>query len=236
MPVHELIRIPVWQGNRIIDLGHVAEIAAGVGGDLTRLDFGYRIVQYDEVDAAGNRIKQSYLIDGQHRARILRDTALLPDFLCIVIEKSVGSELEAIAYFNTLNNVKPMHWSDTNLVISKYIAEIECAFNTRKTQLIRKGRSVRPYLSVDRLREVLLAAKEVLSEDVDRIKGFATRAVEWNSAAVRHAELTLGLGEGGKHAEMLEKCSKMGFMLACDPRLPWVSELLGVGAKGKRGS
>lgn len=40
----QLINIPIWKGNRIIDMKHVDELAAAVGENVKRLDFNYRIV------------------------------------------------------------------------------------------------------------------------------------------------------------------------------------------------
>jgi hypothetical protein len=68
MSAKELIRIPVWQGNRILDTEHVSEIQRAISTDIRKLDFGYRIVSYMDTDASGRALKQYALIDGQHRA------------------------------------------------------------------------------------------------------------------------------------------------------------------------
>jgi hypothetical protein len=103
-----------------------------------------------EPDATGTPVRQSYLIDGQHRCHILRSATAL-DFPVIVTEKDVASESDAIDFFNTINTVKPQQWSiDPALIVNLYIVELEKAF----PKMIRPS-THRPYLSVDRLREAL---------------------------------------------------------------------------------
>ena len=43
-----LIRIPIWKGNRIIDLEHVKNIKESVNYNAYFLDSGYKTIQYDE--------------------------------------------------------------------------------------------------------------------------------------------------------------------------------------------
>jgi len=149
MTARELVAIPVWKGNRTLDVAHAKAIAAAVT-DIRTLDSGYRIVNYMEPDATGTPVRQSYLIDGQHRCHILRSATAL-DFPVIVTEKDVASESDAIDFFNTINTVKPQQWSiDPALIVNLYIVELEKAF----PKMIRPS-THRPYLSVDRLREAL---------------------------------------------------------------------------------
>lgn len=60
MGAKELIKVPVWNGNRIIDGGHVQRIKSSLGSRVQKLDFGYRIVTYDENDAGGNTVTSRY--------------------------------------------------------------------------------------------------------------------------------------------------------------------------------
>lgn len=227
MSAKELIRIPVWQGNRILDTEHVSEIQRAIGTDISKLDFGYRIVSYWDTDASGRALRQYALIDGQHRAAVLRqamDSELCcPDFSVVVLEKAVESEYDIIAYFNALNNAKPILWTDTTLIVNKYIAELEAAFNKPKLQLIRKGNAHRPYLSVEKLRVALSAIKD-LSASPTAIAAFIERVKAWNNAYVARA-YTMAAFSSEKEYAMLFKCADIGFMLAHDPKLGWVAEL-----------
>lgn len=154
MLARDLVAIPVWKGNRTLDTAHAAAIAAAVT-DIRNLDSGYRIVNYTEPDATGTLMRQSYLIDGQHRCHVLKNSKEPLEFPVVVTEKDVATESDAIDFFNTINTVKPQQWTiDPALIVNQYIAELEKAFNTPKVKLIRPS-THRPYLSVDRLRDAL---------------------------------------------------------------------------------
>lgn len=180
-------------------------------------------------------------MDGQHRAAVLRDyfsTHILePDFPVVVLEKHVESEWDVISYFNALNNAKPVKWSDPGLLTNKYIQELEaafCAAGAKKkgasAQLIRPGATCRPYLGVEKLRTALMteAMAGKLSSTESEIKAFVERVLAWNTAAVRDAGLTTVFGTKSKKVDvdMIDKAAKLGFMLALDPKLGWIKQLL----------
>jgi hypothetical protein len=251
MGAKEMLAVPVWQGQRILDPAHVTALKAVVGTNAKQLDFGYRIVSREEENAFGSIVLMSYLVDGQHRAAVLRDyfaTHILePDFPVVVLEKNVESEWDVISYFNALNNAKPVKWSDPGLLTNKYIQELEAAFcassagagsvpggsKKKGPQLIRPGATCRPYLGVEKLRAALMteAAAGKLSSTESEIKAFVERIVAWNAKAVRDAGLTTvfsGAAGSSKKvdADMIDKAAKLGFMLALDPKLGWIKALL----------
>ena len=126
--------LPTWKGQRILDKTHSDAIKAAVGDNVQSLDSGYSIVKYKEEATDGSSVVSIYLIDGQHRASIIRDyyleTVCEPDFNVTVMEKTVESESDAIEYFNKINNVKAQQWRmDPNLLINNYISAIEKVFN-----------------------------------------------------------------------------------------------------------
>lgn len=229
MPASELVRIDIWKGNRTIDTSHVETLAAAVGRNLRRLATGYHVVQYEEPDATGRLVSKTCIVDGQHRARVLRDAeraGALLDFDCIVEEQPVADELAIIVYFNQLNNAKPQQWDvDTTLISNHYIAKLSEAFNT-KERLFRQGRTRRPYISCDAVREVLLKHHTRLSLHEERIKEFVARVQEWNADKIRKADIAFVVGEGGKDADMMKKCVDHQFMLGFDPKLSWIAECL----------
>jgi hypothetical protein len=59
MSARALIRIPIWKGNRIIDLEHVKNIKDSVDYRAYLLDSGYRTIQYDEVDETNTPVKKT---------------------------------------------------------------------------------------------------------------------------------------------------------------------------------
>lgn len=224
MTARQLVALPVWKGNRILDTDHVVAIKKKAT-DVRLLDSGYRIINCMEPNPSGVLVQQAYLIDGQHRAAILREhfltTLCEPDFVVVVIEKDVASESEAIEYFNVINTAKPQQWrTDPALLVNQYIAEIERRFNDKKVKLIRQGATCRPYLSVDRLREALRASIMVLPQEAAAIREFGARAVVKNQELVDAAPMmTLA---GTATGRLYERAAATGFALAIDLR--WIKE------------
>ena len=229
MTARELVALPVWKGNRILDTEHVAAIKKKTT-DVRRLDSGYRIVNCMEPNPSGVLVKQAYLIDGQHRAAILREhflsTLCEPDFVVVVTEKDVASESEAIEYFNVLNTMKPQQWrTDPAILVNQYIAELERRFNSKRIKMIRQGSTCRPYLSVDRLREALRAAITELPQEATAIEEFGVRVVAKNQELVAAAPLmTLGTKSSSK---FYERAAATGFALALSSELNWIKECAG---------
>ncbi len=229
MPASELVRIPVWKGNRIIDHGHVRTIAEAVGPNVRVLDFGYRLVRYTVNDGAGIPTTVTELVDGQHRHAVLREYFEPPffgeDFQVIATVKHVESEMDIIEYFNTLNSVKSITWSDPTLIANAYICALEKAFNKPKALLIRSGETRRPYLSAEKIREELKKYTGLRGTKAE-ITGFVERVVAWNNARIRSADLESAFG--ARNAEFATRASSIGFMLAVDPKLPWIRECVRV--------
>lgn len=226
MSAKALIMVPIWKGNRIIDLTHVNSIKSDIGNEINKLDNGYKIIKYFEDDENGNKIKKTYLIDGQHRRSVISDAfdnnSELNDFIVTVTEKTVQSELEAIEYFRSINNVKSIQFEeDSNLVINKYIAELINAFDSKKN-LIRNGATKRPYLSVDKLREKL----QKMSDKIKLInsKKFVEKVMAINYKILSELEV-YSLNYSGKDSKMIERILELKFGLAWDEKLKWLDEV-----------
>ena len=237
VPVRILLNIPVWQGNRVVNFAHVEAIAAKVGSCIQQLDFGYRSVRALETDAAGKEIVVRQLVDGQHRQHVLRryfeeNPMGNREFKIILIEKPVVSELETIEYFNTINTVSPIKWSDKNLVVNAYLAELEAAFNTPKNLYIRKINTRRPFVSADKLRQILQAEEGRLQTSVEAIRAFVGRVRAWNAEQLATAAATAAVnqpmleGKDSTEVAMLERAIEKKFMLGTDPKFRWVRTLL----------
>jgi len=228
MSARDLVKVPVWNGNRTLDKAHAGRIRDAVGLNVNHLDSGYRIVHYLEPDTSGHMVRQSYLIDGQHRADVLREHFLSslcePDFPVVVVEKDVSSETEAIEFFNAINNVKPQQWrTDPAILVNKYIAEFERRFNTKSGKMIRQA-TVRPYLSVEKLRDALKAVTDQLGQEKASVEAFVQRAFDKNKEMLGKASVLVLANT--KDSKYYEKAAGVGFMLAVDPKMPWVRELL----------
>jgi hypothetical protein len=227
------LRTPIWKGNRILDTAHVAELQKAIGSNVQLLDSGYRIVQYEELDAANRPVLQSYILDGQHRAAVLKDhfdnTVCEPDFPVLVTVKRVADEEGAIAFFNAVNKCKPQHWKmDPTLLVNKYIAALIKRFNgSKKVLLIRPGATHRPYLSSDKLRDALLLYSKDLKQSSEDVRAFVDRVVRWNTQEVGVSQMTLSLNEvPKKEIGILEKSIEMGFLLAFDGAFRWIHACL----------
>lgn len=158
--IYELIHIPIWKGNRILDKQHVDNIKKGVQS-IEHLDSGYKIVSYPEVNVDGKHIEQLYIVDGQHRLSVLKDAVLnnqLNNFNVTVTVIRLNDELEAIQYFNQINTVKPIQFKeDPVLLANKYVSYLINKWpNQQKMKYFRSGITKRPYLSIDKLREMII--------------------------------------------------------------------------------
>ncbi len=224
----ELVAIPIWKNNRILDRKHVAEIQRDVG-DVRLLDHNYHIGILMEKDAGDNEVEQKYIIDGQHRHQVLKqhfdNVMCAADFPVLVFERRFESEGELIEYFNAINKSKPVQpWLDENLILNNYIRAIEEAFASRK-QFLRPARCHRPYLSTDRLRDAL---REHMKELPTTLKGaidFAKAVKEWNDTVIKNETYVLGI-RGTKKREYFEKGAKIGFVLAYDDKFGWIRDCL----------
>jgi hypothetical protein len=103
------------------------------------------------------------------------------------------------------------------------VVELEKRFNTKKPGFIRHTATVRPYLGTDKLREALKAVVASLGQEKASIESFATRAWEKNKELLEKASVLVLANT--KDSKYYEKAAAVGFMLAVDPKLPWVREL-----------
>jgi len=227
----ELVAIPIWKGQRILDNQHASMIKSSIGENINILDSGYSIIKYKEENADGKVVLSSYLIDGQHRASVIRDfyssTICEPDFNVTVTEYTVDSESDAIEYFNKINNVKAQQWKmDPNLLINKYIHEIEKAFNTnKKCLLIRPTSTTRPYMSSSTLREVLKENKHHLKNNKSDVEKFVDMVKQHNITLIN--EFTLAISQpNSKDSTLKERAIGVNFALAYHTKMKWVYDCL----------
>lgn len=225
----ELINVEVWKGNRVIDLKHVVKIQTKIGSDfekLKKLDNGYRIVSIEAKDAGGADILEYYVVDGQHRLKVLQEfyktNLFADDFDIVVIEKRVKSETDIINYFNEINHAKPILWkSDPNMVVNLYIKALEKEFNKGKDKMIRESKTVRPYIFVNDLRDQLLELVEDLSTEKEMIEEFVRNAKDQNEELLANAELILATCSKDS-VKINEKAIEQKFMLGIHKKFKWI--------------
>ena len=109
----------------------------------------------------------------------------------MVTEKTCDSELEIIEYFKMINTTKSISWrEDPILVANTYIEAFLKEFNTDpKKPVIKNGKVNRPYLSVDKLREVLIA-KHVVDWRSTPAE-FVARCREINDDQLEHLDTSI---------------------------------------------
>ena len=157
IPASRLAAIDIWKGNRILDENHVLRISQSLESITDLSANPYRIAVIED---EGQTYR--YVIDGQHRVRLLKTYFKDPnakDFDIVVIEKQFDDEADVINYFKIINTTKSIQWrEDPILAANKYIEPFLREFNKDpKKPVIRPGKVNRPYLSIDRLREVLVS-------------------------------------------------------------------------------
>jgi hypothetical protein len=222
-----LVRIPIWKGNRIIDSDHVKNIKESIDNKAYLLDSGYKTIQYDEFDENNNPIKKTYIIDGQHRISVVQSYLDIEpdakDFIVTVTEIRVDSELEAIEYFNKINNVKPIQFKeDPNLIVNKYIQKLIANYPV-KSKLFRTGITKRPYLSIDKFREALI--KKVDNLKKISIEKFIKECKTINTKLIQELEIR-SLNEKDKEINIIKKSLELEFALAWDDKFKWLDIIL----------
>jgi hypothetical protein len=149
MQASEVANLQIWKGNRIIDYSHCNAIRKEIGDDVKRLDLKpFHIVEYDKEAEYGSATNIRELIDGQHRATILKEFFdnkgyewKHHDFPVLAIIKRCANEEAIIDYFRMLNNTKSIEWQDDpNMVANRYIESLLRRFNSVKRYRIRQGK------------------------------------------------------------------------------------------------
>jgi hypothetical protein len=220
--------LPIWKGNRIIDKTHVQRLIQTLERDKTdisHLDSGYKVITYDEEDAGQNTIRQSYVVDGQHRLAVIAEVGDgFDDFDVTYTLKEVADEAEAIEYFNTINTAKPIQYEeDPNLLVNRYISAISGIFPPKK-KLIRATKTKRPYLFVEDLRTALTRYIDHLRHTRPEI--VARNVAEWNTSRCSELEIELSLMPTTKDAGIKQQAIALQFALAVEPGCTWLDAVL----------
>ena len=165
MPVQDLIKIPIWEGNRILDEDHKTEIAKQVGNRIQDLDIHpFHVVCYVEEQEGGGKELVYKIIDGQHRVKVIKEYCATVDsavnFPVLVVEKRCADASDVIQYFKVLNHIKAIQWKeDENMVIMSYILAMMDYFaevgGVEYRKYFKNSKTQKPYLDITAFREVL---------------------------------------------------------------------------------
>lgn len=208
-----LVRIPIWQGNRVLDPAHALRICESLNGDVQKLSMNpFRVIDIEQEEGPPSR----YIIDGQHRVSILQEyfkDITAQDFTVMVAMNQAKNEDEVIELFKRLNTVKSIQWKeDPVMVANKYIKSLMAEFNTNpKKPFIRSGATRKPYMSVDKLREALISKK------VDQWKMTPEEFVE-NAIKQNQIKLSTLVIKNPADKDALS----MKFALGLDDKFTWI--------------
>ena len=197
-------------------MGHVDRIREGLKGNIPLLNSNpFRLALIKDE----NGVEMRYIIDGQHRAFLIKEyfqNSEAADFNVLVAGKRFINEDEVIDYFKLINTTKSIPWKeDPVLCANTYVAAVMKQFNTDpKFPLIRSGKTMRPFMSADKLRDAL-----VLRHVHDWKKGpieFAEECVSKNE------QITEGLKLREELNSMETRALRYNFALALDDSFNWI--------------
>ena len=214
MSARDLVKIPVWHGNRILNEEHKKDISDNLKGGFQSLDLKpYHLITYPVEDDL-----MSYIVDGQHRVSILKDAARKDteqlNFDVIVVEKNCQTESEVIEYFKLLNTTKAIEWKeDPILQANAYIEAFEKEFNKGKVKLLRQEGSHRPYMCTKKLRDAIV--KSNLCSLGKTPKQFVEHALQKNKEHIDYFKL-MTLRE-----KLHDRALTLSFCLAIDEKFSW---------------
>jgi hypothetical protein len=165
-----LCRYEAWTGQRPLNQEHIAAIAESVGDDVSALDRDYKLVKIRNEDAGR---MECYILDGQHRAEVLRRHAAahpLDNFklTATVYDYTDRTMDEVNDLFLTINSVRPFTDDDAATVdINRISAAVMMHFNeglAPKDTLIRQAKTRAPYICVSEISDWLRALASRLGE------------------------------------------------------------------------
>ncbi len=216
IPARTFAQYHVWKGNRVIDMGHVDRIREGVKGNIPLLNSNpFRLALIKDEDG----IEMRYIIDGQHRAFLIKEYFQRPDaidFNVLVAGKRFMNEDDIIDYFKLINTTKSIPWKeDPILCANTYIAAVMKQFNTDpKFPLIRAGKTMRPFMSADKLRDALISK---------HVHDWKKGPVEFAEECVtKNEEKTEGLKLKDELTTMETRALRYHFALALDDSFGWI--------------
>lgn len=175
----------------------------------------YRIAIITEEDGSVRQV----IIDGQHRAFILKkyfEKEDAVDFEVLVAGKKFLNEDEIIDYFKTINTTRAIQWKeDPVMKANSYVGAVMKEFNENpKFPMIRAGKTTRPFLSADKLREAILKHK---------VETWEKTPMEFaEKCRIENMQLTEGLKIKDSLSDMEVRALKYKFCLGLDTGMNWM--------------
>lgn len=221
-----LIAIPVWEGNRVLDEEHVADLTRAIKNPHD-IQGPFTVVEYPDDEGRPQR----KIIDGQHRREVLvrhfaSAEAVAPDFPVLVRLHKIADHAAAISLFQAINNAKPMVYKGSPTERLHEFSEAlrrHCVFDKGRTglvALIRPCSTMRPFLSVEHLEEALKRYK--IHERAD----LTPQALIDHATGMNEFYAADPAAIPGRFTQAsLTKAAELGFYLGLDPTCAWLAPL-----------
>lgn len=221
--------VPPWEGQRTLQTDHVQRLKQAIQNPRD-LEGPYTVAVLQ--DESGPRW---CLVDGQHRAEVLREwfqtQPTTQDFRVVVRLKECASDLEVIQLFRTINTQKPMQYElsqeeKQHELVRLLVAEYQRQDTGHKlTEMIRSGAKQRPFLATENLLQEL-KTRRFFSEDSGTHgrtpREVADRIVAWNTEKASNPAPYLATLKG-LTASLTARAVTYGFFLGMDPKLGWLA-------------
>jgi hypothetical protein len=228
----EFSSLPFWEGNRLIKEDHIKDIQASlVEGPHALTKTLFRAIAIMEEEGT----VQWYVFDGQHRSSILRqyfvENPFHEDFQILVMWKMYESKDTVLIHkdFLDCNRASPIEWTvDPKMMTNAYIDTLLHKFqppsSTKKTKgtkgtkgksFFREGKTKKPYVSIDKLREEILKKYSTIGWTKSP-EEFAEQAFQVNERILEG--LSAKEGRTASETSMLE----LGFALSSVETYVWM--------------
>lgn len=221
-----LATIPVWEGNRVMDEAHLADLTAAITNPQ-EIQGPFSVVEYVAEDGS----RQRKIVDGQHRQAVLAHyfaamASAGDDHPVLVRRYTVPDHAAVVAIFQQINHAKPMEYRGSPTErLHDIVRAMTREFIGERAKgglvaLVRSGCN-RPALSTEHLETALKAYK------------IHERADLTPAAVVEHARKMNGLYAedparipiASITATILTKATEYGFYLGLDPKCAWLAGL-----------
>jgi hypothetical protein len=227
----EFSTLPFWEGNRLVKQDHIHEIESSLGDSPQGLTKSlFRAIVILEDDGA----VQWYIFDGQHRSSVLRkyfEDESIEDFQLLVMWKIYDAKDVSQIHkdFLDCNRASPIEWTvDPKMMTNAYmdalltkfhgplnLNKVEKKSKKQEKSFFREGKTKRPYLSMEKLREDV-QKKYTNTGWTKTAEEFATQAFQVNE------KLLESLSAKDKRTTLETSMLELGFALASADSYLWI--------------
>lgn len=221
-----LATIPVWEGNRVMDEAHLADLTAAIT-DPRQIQGPFSVVEYVAEDGS----RQRKIVDGQHRQAVLAHyfaaaASADDDHQVLVRRYEVADHAAVVTIFQQINHAKPMEYRGSP---TERLHDIVRAMSREFIGERAKGGLValvrascnRPALSVEHLETALKAYRIHERSDLTPA-AVVEHARKMNGL---YAEDPVRIPVAAVSASIRDKADEYGFYLGLDPKCAWLAGL-----------